>query len=65
MPRGKEKRFEIVHTESTGFACTVSIYRDKKTGVCYLFTQQGYAGGLTPLLDSTGQPIVDSGSSFR
>lgn len=31
---------------------------DKETGVNYLFVQSGYAGGLTPLLDADGKPIV-------
>ena len=31
---------------------------DKQTGVNYLFVQSGYAGGLTPLLDRDGKPII-------
>ena len=31
---------------------------DKETGVNYLFVQSGYAGGLTPLLDADGKPVV-------
>ena len=31
---------------------------DKVTGVNYLFVQSGYAGGLTPLLDRDGKPII-------
>ena len=31
---------------------------DKETGVHYLFCAEGYAGGLTPLLDRDGKPIV-------
>ncbi len=31
---------------------------DRETGVNYLFLQSGYAGGLTPLLDENGKPIV-------
>ena len=31
---------------------------DRETGVNYLFIQSGYAGGLTPLLDAEGKPIV-------
>ena len=34
------------------------ISRDKETGVNYLFVHRGYGGGLTPLLDSDGKPIV-------
>jgi len=31
---------------------------DKETGVNYLWVHAGYAGGLTPLLDADGKPIV-------
>jgi len=33
---------------------------DKKTGVNYLWTTGGYAGGLTVLVDAEGNPIVTS-----
>lgn len=51
----KEERFIKVYSENLG--CEV-IYVDRLTGVNYLFIQSGYAGGLTPLLDRNGQPIV-------
>jgi len=47
----KEKRFEIIHEESHGITKQVSILRDKQTGVQYLFVLNGYAGGLSPLLN--------------
>ena len=31
---------------------------EKTTGVNYLFVQSGYAGGLTPLLDAEGNPVI-------
>lgn len=31
---------------------------DKETGVNYLFSWDGYAGGLTVLLDREGKPII-------
>jgi hypothetical protein len=31
---------------------------DKETGVNYVFHAGGYAGGMTPLLDKDGNPIV-------
>lgn len=31
---------------------------DKETGVNYLFFHRGNGGGLTPLLDSDGKPII-------
>lgn len=51
----KNERFIKVYSENLG--CEV-IYVDRLTGVNYLFIQSGYAGGLTPLLDRNGKPIV-------
>ena len=31
---------------------------DKETGVNYLFRTNGYAGGMTPLLDAEGYPVI-------
>ena len=52
----KEKRFEVKKAE--GLIYEMSIIVDKETGVNYLFTASGYAGGLTPLLNSDGTPII-------
>ena len=51
-------RFERVDTETVSFAITSHVIVDKETGVNYLFVSKGYAGGLTPLLDRDGKPIV-------
>lgn len=51
----KEKRFEKVYSQDLG---SVSIVVDKETGINYLFCQSGYAGGLTPLLDREGKPVI-------
>ena len=53
----KEERFVKVHSEAMGNRI---ILVDKVTGVNYLFIQNGYAGGLTPLLDRDGNPIVST-----
>ncbi len=50
------KRF--VWRESEGFIKETRIIVDTVTGVNYLFVAAGYAGGLTPLLDANGNPIV-------
>ena len=34
------------------------IFVDKQTGVNYLYVNSGYSGGLTPLIDSDGKPII-------
>ena len=36
----------------------MAIYVDKETGVNYLFAQSGYAGGMTPLLNRDGSPVI-------
>jgi len=36
----------------------LNIIIDKETGINYLFAHYGYGGGLTPLLDKDGKPIV-------
>ena len=51
----KEERFVKVYSENLG---SEYILVDKVTGVNYLFVQSGYAGGLTPLLDRDGKPII-------
>ncbi len=51
----KEERFIWVYTENFG---SEAILVDRMTGVNYLFVQSGYAGGLTPLLDRSGKPII-------
>ena len=53
----KEERFVKVHSEAMGGRI---ILVDKVTGVNYLFVSSGYAGGLTPLLDREGKPIITS-----
>ena len=51
-----EDRF--VKTYSQGVMNTTEIWVDKQTGVNYLFHTSGYAGGLTPLLNPNGSPVV-------
>ncbi len=53
----KEKRFETVYQES-GVLVKKTIYVDKETGVNYLYIASGYSGGLTPLLDAEGKPVI-------
>lgn len=54
-----DQRFEITHDEGNALVSGVKLVLvDKKTGVNYLFVQSGYAGGLTPLLDAEGKPVV-------
>lgn len=50
------KRFVKVSSEGT--LTTIEIWVDTVTGVQYMFRQNGYAGGLTPLLDKDGKPLL-------
>lgn len=52
----KGQRFEKIYTQ--GAMTTTEIWVDKETWVNYLFHACGYAGGMTPLLDRDGKPIV-------
>ena len=51
-----KKRFVKIHTDG-GFSGT-EIWVDRVTGVNYFFHASGYSGGLTPLLDREGKPII-------
>ena len=54
-----DDRFEVVYKEirSAGLERRI-IYVDKETGVNYLYIRNGYSGGLTPLLDADGKPVI-------
>lgn len=52
---GKD-RFEKVFSQGT--INVMEIWVDKETGVNYVFHYSGNAGGLTPLLDREGKPVI-------
>lgn len=52
----KDERFE--KTYSQGAINVTEIWVDKQTGVNYLYHISGNSGGLTPLLDREGKPII-------
>ena len=53
-----EKRFEKVYSQ--GALEGTEIWVDKETGVNYLYHFSGYTGGLTPLLDRDGKPVIST-----
>lgn len=57
----KDKRFEVVLEEGSSLTDEgiKRILVDKVTGVHYLTWKSGYAGGITPLLDSEGKAVVE------
>lgn len=57
----KDDRFQKVHEE--GLVNVTEIWVDKQTGVNYLFHASGSAGGLTPLLDRYGNPVISAVST--
>ena len=52
----KNTRFEKVYSQ--GAVNVTEIWVDKDTGVNYLYHVSGYSGGLTPLLDREGKPVI-------
>nr|WP_325301296.1 DUF6440 family protein [uncultured Dysosmobacter sp.] len=52
---GKDR---FVKTYSQGIMDITEIWVDRQTGVNYLFHAGGNAGGLTPLLDRAGNPVI-------
>lgn len=51
-------RFDIKEKEGVSFMTDAIVIVDKETGVNYLFVCRGSGGGLTPLLDANGKPII-------
>ena len=45
-------------TYSQGKLEGLEIWVDKETGVNYIFTYSGYAGGLSVLLNKDGTPVI-------
>ena len=54
----KSERFVRVYSQGSGLGMHIQIWVDKVTGVNYICTQSGHAGGMTPLLNRDGTPVV-------
>lgn len=54
----KDERFERVYKQ--GVMTVMEIWVDKETGVNYLYHEDGYSGGITPLLDREGKPVIST-----
>ncbi|WP_137665605.1 DUF6440 family protein [Enterococcus hulanensis] len=48
----------FVRVYSQGKLDAIMVFVDRETGVNYMFNKVGYAGGLTPLLDKEGKPVI-------
>ena len=51
-----KKRFEITYKQ--GALDIIEILVDQETGVNYLFRTNGNSGGMSPLLDREGRPVI-------
>lgn len=49
-------RFKRIYKQ--GAVNIMEIWVDSETGVNYLWREDGYSGGLTPLLDHDGKPVI-------
>ena len=61
MPKKKDdkNRFQVILEEKHDMMSSHRILKDTETGVLYLYHAWGYGGGLTPLLDHDGKPLID------
>ena len=65
--REREKRFSLQkdQTSSLDLMSEAFVIVDRQTGVNYLYVGSSYGGGLTPLLDRDGRPIITPVSSLE
>lgn len=56
----KDNRFVEIHKEGSSLSMEKRVLVDRETGVQYLYIHYGYSGGLTPLLDRDGKPLIGS-----
>ena len=50
------ERFKVIYKQ--GALNVIEIWVDTETGVNYHYHKDGYSGGLTPLLDRDGKPLI-------
>lgn len=48
----------FVKTYTQGRISFIEIWVDTQTGVNYMYRKSDYSGGLTPLLDRDGKPVI-------
>ena len=54
----EEERFLRTYSQGSSFGALTQVWVDKETGVNYLFHSFGYGGGITPLLNRNGTPVI-------
>lgn len=60
MAKMDTDRFVRTMKEGSDWTTKREIWVDRQTGVNYLWVSSGYAGGLTPLLNYDGRPVITS-----
>ena len=58
MKRRVDDRFFKLYSQGGGLNAGSQIWVDRDTGVQYFWHADGYAGGLTVLLDPEGKPLL-------
>ncbi len=58
----KGRRF--IYDDKEGIVAGTRVITDRETGVQYLFAFDGYAGGLTVLVDKDGKPLLDNRQAY-
>ena len=51
-------RFGIKEKNTMNLLTETLVIVDNETGINYLYVHRGYGGGLTPLIDADGKPII-------
>ena len=61
MSKKDDRRFQVIFQETEGVISSSRVLRDTQTNVCYFYHVWGYGGGgMTPLLDKDGKPVIDA-----
>ena len=56
----EDNRFIVTYKQGGFSDPAVKILVDKYTGINYIWTTSGYAGGLTVLLGRDGKPVIST-----
>ena len=64
MAKKENDRF-IKVLEESGIITSSEVWVDTQTGVNYLYHFSGSSGGMTPLLNRDGTPVITSPSGWK
>ena len=53
-----KKQGRFICVDKRGGPRDVEVWVDTQTGVNYVYIREAFSGGLSPLLDANGKPIV-------